>query len=217
MMKQLRILSIFIFLTSLLACEPPVTFSEPQPNNKKNLSEFPNLLQGQYLSLADSSTLLIYENLIQRVYEYDYKINPNQLDSTLRIVGDTVINIESKEKFLIKYEGDSLIAHIHYIDTLFQMNKDNVVRKFKGYYFLNNRYDKDIWEVKKIELSKGQLVISSVSTKLDLENLKEITETTQDTIPPYNFTATKRQFKKFVKNNGFSDNETFIKQKKNLF
>ena len=214
-MKRLKLISTFIILTSLSACEPPVTFDEPQPTDTDNLSKFPNRLQAQYLSLADNSTLLISDKLIQRIYDYDYKVHPNQLDSTSRLVGDTVIGLKTNERTLIKHDGDSLVTHIHYIDTLFLMNYDNVVRKFKGYYFLNTRYDKESWEVKKIQLSKGQLVISSISTKLDLDNLKEITETTQDTVPPYKFTATKKQFKKFVKADGFSDSETFIRQKKN--
>ncbi len=214
-MKRLKLISTFIILTSLSACEPPVTFDEPQPTDTDNLSKFPNRLQAQYLSLADNSTLLISDKLIQRIYDYDYKVHPNQLDSTSRLVGDTVIDLKTNERTLIKHDGDSLVTHIHYIDTLFLMNYDNVVRKFKGYYFLNTRYDKESWEVKKIQLSKGQLVISSISTKLDLDNLKEITETTQDTVPPYKFTATKKQFKKFVKADGFSDSETFIRQKKN--
>jgi hypothetical protein len=95
------------------------------------------------------------------------------------------------------------------------LDYDNVVRRFKGYYFLNKRYDKTSWVVKKIQLTKGQLTLSSISTKLDIENLKEITETSADTIPPYKFSATKKQFKQFIKSDGFSDNETFVRQKKN--
>ena len=214
-MKRLKVISTFIILTSLFACEPPVTFDEPQPTDTDNLSKFPNRLQGQYLSLADNSTLSIGDKLIQRIYDYDYKVHPNQLDSSARLSGDTIIDLKTNERTLIKRDGDSLVTHIHYIDTLFQLNYDNVVRKFKGYYFLNTRYDKESWEVKKIQFTKGQLVISSISTKLDLENLKEITETPQDTVPLYKFTATKKQFKKFVKNDGFSGSETFIRQKKN--
>ena len=78
------------------------------------------------------------------------------------------------------------------------MDYDNVVRKFKGYYFLNTRYSKTSWYVQKVQLLKGQLVISSISTNEEIENLKEVTETT-DTIPPYQFTPKKKQFKKFVK------------------
>ena len=214
-MKRLKLISTFIILTSLFACEQPVTFNEPQPTDIDNLSKFPKRLQGQYLNFADNSTLLVSDKLIQRIYDYDYKVHLNQLDIAEQLSGDTIINIKTKEKTLIKRDGDSLITHVHYIDTLFQMDYDNIVRKFKGYYFLNKRYDKTSWEVKKIQLTKGQLILSTISTKHDIENLKEITETPQDTVPPYKFTATKKQFKEFIKNDGFSDSEIFVRQKKN--
>ena len=63
-----------------------------------------------------------------------------------------------------------------------------------------------------MKLEKWKLVISRIS-KEDIEKLKEITETSQETEPPYNFTATKKQFRQFIKNDGFSNNEIFIKQK----
>ena len=214
-MKRLKFITTIVILTSLFSCEPPVTFNEPQPTDTDNLSKFPNRLQGQYLSLADNSTLVIGDKLIQRIYDFDQKIHPSQLDSNSRLSGDTIINLTTNTREVVKRDGDSLVTHIHYIDTLFQMDYDNVVRKFKGYYFLNKRYDKESWDVKKIELSKGQLVVSSISTKQDIENLKTITESTQDTVAPYKFATTKKQFKEFIKNNGFSDSETFVRQKKN--
>jgi hypothetical protein len=162
-MKRLELILTFIILTSLYACEPPVTFNEPQPTDIDNLSKFPKRLQGQYLNLTDNSTLLVSNKLIQRIYDYDEKIHSSQLDSISRFSGDTIIDLTTNEKIVIKRDGDSLIIHIHYIDTLFQMDYDNVVRKFKGYYFLNKRYDKTSWEVKNIQLTKGQLILSSIS------------------------------------------------------
>jgi len=214
-MKQLKFITTIIILTSLFACEPPVTFNEPQPTDTDNLSKFPGRLQGQYLSLADNSTLVIGDKLIQRISDFDLKIHPSELDSNSRLSGDTIIDLTTNTRQVIKRDGDSLVYHIHSIDTLFQMNYENVVRKFKGYYFLNKRWGDGRWEVKKIELSKGQLVISSISTKQDIENLKTITESTQDTDAPCKFTTTKKQFKEFIKNDGFSDSEIFVRQKKN--
>ncbi len=211
-MKRLKFF-LFILLMGLIACEPPVTFSEPQPTGLDNLSEFPSRLQGNYLSLEDNSMLSINDKLIQRTYDFDYKIHINQLDSTSILSGDTIFDLLSNEKTIIKREGDSLVIHVNYNETLFQLNYDNVVRKYKGYYFINNRYDKESWEVKKMQLTKGQLIISSISTSLDLENLKEITATQQDTIAPYKFTTSKKQFKKFIKNEGFSESETFVRIK----
>lgn len=210
-MKELRLISIIIILTSLVACQPPVTFTEPQPVDTDNLSNFPRRLKGDYLSLSDSSILSINDKLIQRTYDFDYKIHPNQLDSIARLSGDTLINTETNERKLIKRDGDSLKIHIHSVDTLFQMDYDHVVRKYKGYYFLNTRYEKASWAVEKMNLLKGQLVISSISTEKEIENLKEITGTVQDTLTNYNFIVTKKQFKKLVKNDGFSESETFVK------
>jgi hypothetical protein len=198
-MIRLKFITTIIILTSLVACAPPVTFNEPQPTNTDNLSEFPNRLQGHYLSSADSSALIIDAKTIQRIYDFDYTIHSSQIDSNSRLSGDTIINLTTNTREIVQRDGDSLVTHINYIDTLFQIDYDNVVRKFKGFYFLNKRVDKESWEVKKIELSKGQLIVSSISSKEDIENLKTITESTQDTVAPYNFAATKKQFKEFVK------------------
>src|SRR3989344_4311866 len=99
-MRRLKLILIIIILTSLFACEPPVTFNEPPPTDIDNLSKFPKRLQGQNLSLADNSTLSIDDKLIQRTYDYDYKTHPNQLDSTLRLSGDTIIDLKTNENTL---------------------------------------------------------------------------------------------------------------------
>jgi len=104
------------------------------------------------------------------------------------------------------------MAHIFYTDTLFQLNSDHILRKMKGYCFLNTHYADQNWEVQKLSLHRGKLNISSISAENELETLVEITESPKDTIPPYQFTATKKQFKKFVKQEGFTDTETFIKR-----
>jgi len=211
-MKLLYKILFFIFVTNLFSCKTSITFNEPQPVGIKNLSTLPQSLKGQYFSCSDSSTLLVESKIIQRIYDFNFKIHKNQLDSNQVLIGDTLIDNQTKERTLIICNGDSLIIHLHYIDTLFQLNYDNPVRKFKGYYFLNINHDKVGWEVKKIYLKKGQLKISSVSTKQDLEILKEIIESPIDTVPPYKFTVSKKQFKKFIKSNGFSDEELFIRK-----
>jgi hypothetical protein len=212
-MKQFKLILTLIMITSLFACDPPVTFNEPQPVDTDNLFKFPKRLQGKYLSLSDSSFLVVNEKFIQRIYDFDQMMHTNQLDSNSQLSGDTLINLVNNSKEVVKRNGDSIITHVHYIDTLFQINYDNVVRKLKGYYFLNKRYDKESWEVQKMKLSKGKLMISSISDKNDIESLKTITESSEDTVAPYNFTASKKQFKEFLKNNGFSDSETFVKLK----
>jgi hypothetical protein len=213
-MKLLRFITSVIVLTCFIACEPTVTFNEPQPADTDNLTKFPKRLQGQYVSLEDNSTLFVLENVIIRTYDYESILHPNQLGNiNATLSGDTVIDNPTNEKTAVTYIGDSIKLPIHCVDTMFQLDYDNVVRKFKGYYFLNTRYDKANWEVKKVKLTKGQLVISSISNKLEIEKLIEITDSPNDTVPTYNFKATKKQFKVFIKNDGFIDSEIFVKQK----
>ncbi len=214
-MKALKIILTGTILTCLFSCDPIVTFTEPQPAGTGNLSKFPKRLLGQYLSMEDSSTLQIDNGMMQRIYDITEKIHANQLSSNEKLSGDTLINLTTNEKTPVVVEGDSIIYRLHYIDTMFRIDTDNVVRKFKGFYFLNSRSGKNGWEVKKMQLSQGQLIVSSITEQSDIDNLKAVVETVQDTVLPYQFNANRKQFKKYVRNNGFSDHETFIRQKKN--
>ena len=215
-MNQSKLIFILVFLTCLSSCEPRVTFTLPQPADVNNLSKFPKRLQGKYLNPIDNSMLSIDDKIIQRIFDYDYKFHMNELDSTQQLSGDTIIDLKTNEKIKIKRDADTLITHIHRIDTVFKIDYDNVVRKFKGYYFLNKRYDKESWEVKKIQLTKGQLLLSTISTENNIKNLIQITESPEDTVSPYKFAPTKKQFKEFVKTEGFSDIEIFVKRKNGL-
>lgn len=212
-MRRLRPTSALIGLSSLVACGPSVTFTAPQPEGVNDLTGFPERLQGNYSSTGDSSTLSISAHLIQRIYDFDHRIDTARLGSGSRLSGDTLFDLVTGHRTLLWLEGDSLMAHVHYIDTLFQMTPENVVRKFKGYYFLNQRQGDVGWEVTKVQLSKVKLVISTISAENDIAKLKETAESSLDTVPPYKFTATKRQFGKFIRNKGFSDGEVFIRRR----
>ncbi|MFM7218324.1 MAG: hypothetical protein ACKO1U_09920 [Bacteroidota bacterium] len=193
--------------------EPMVTFSEPQPANTDNLKVFPYRLLGRYLSLLDSSTLIISEKSILRSFSFSSKIHPSQIDQDYRVSGDSIINTKTKEVRVAKREGDSLVAEFDFTDTLFLMDYDNVLRKFKGYYFMNKRKDKQSWEVKKIDFTGNRLIVGSISTINEIENLKTLTESTEDTTAPYNFSTTKKQFKDFLKKDGFRESEKFVRVK----
>ena len=121
-----------------------------------------------------------------------------------------VFNMETNEGTPVQIEGDSVVQHVYEMDTLFAINQENVLKKFKGYYFVNIHSKDNTWRVQKLELTKGKLVLSSINNREDLDQLKAITETTQDTVP-YVFSPSKKQFKNFVKNEGFRAQEAFLK------
>jgi len=213
-MKRLNIIIILVVISTLLSCKKAlVYFDEPQPTDTESLSKIPKKLIGDYFNPKDNSHLIISENLIHRTFDLDNKIHINELDSLEILSGDTITNSKTNEKITVKREGDSLIYHVHFLDTIFNMKKNNILKKYKGYYFLNTAFDEDNWEVLKLKLEKGKLTLGSINSIEEINSLEKITETPHDSISPYKFKPTKNQFKQFIKNNGFNDEEVYFRIK----
>jgi len=209
-MKKRTCFSVASALMILFACQPPVTFDNPQPADVSPLSGFPKRVQGKFLSSKDNSILEINENSMIRTYDYDQKIHISQLDSNQQLIGDTLFDMKTNQGSIVQFEGDSIVQHINGKDTLFVIDALNVLKKFKGYYFVNINTPPNTWQVIKIGLSRGTLMLSQINRKEDIEQLKTLTETSQDTTP-YVFSPTRRQFKSFIRNEGFRDTESFSK------
>lgn len=214
-MKRFIIGSIIIIASSLISCEPPATFDQPQPADTKILSAFPDKISGDYLSANQASTLSITDNMISRTYDFDYKVSKDSLPHSYKLEGDTLIDTANATKEKILWKGDTIIQHVHWIDTLFRLSPDNVLKQFKGYLFLNTRYgEKKQWTIQKLSLKNGALTVGNISDKEDISRLKAITETASDTTSTH-FKLTRKQFKMFVKEHGFADEETFTRIDKN--
>lgn len=211
-MKKFTVFAVLIGSLLLNSCEPAVTFDKPQPDNEKSLSSFPSRLQGNYLSEDQASVITITGNVITRHYEFDYKQHKDSIGSSYKIVGDSLVNTSNGTSEKISLQGDTLIQHESWTDTLFNISADNVLKKFKGYYFLNTVFKENSWEVKQLWLKKGVLSIGSISDESDIQRLKEITETAADTTST-TFSLTKKQFRQFVKQDGFSKQEKFTRMK----
>lgn len=211
-MKTLLLAYIICMNVLLESCEPPATFDKPQPDNVNSLPTFPERLQGKYLSSDQASILLVTNKVITRHYDFEYKEHKDNIGSLYKIVGDTLVNLSDNTKEKVIIRGDSIIQHFDEIDTLFSLSSDNILKKFKGHYFLSNRFSDNEWEVKKLNLQNGKLTIGSISSQDDIKKLKEITESTSDSTST-KFTLTRRQFKKFINHEGFDEQVTFIRMK----
>ena len=208
MQKQFITLLITIVLLNFFGCDPSVYFENPQPENCKNLKKVPNSLVGTYVFNDDSSLFYITPTMMYQYVDYQYIENIKDLDSNYVLEKDSINDLKNNAKWAITKFGDSVLIKIHYMDTLFYINDNYVLRKYKGYLFVNKKHDENSWEVNKLFLRKGMLLISSVESQEDIDLLKEITQTPQDTVPPYSFKPTKKQFKEFIKRKGFSNNDT---------
>jgi hypothetical protein len=110
----------------------------------------------------------------------------------------------------VKEDGDSILIHYHFEDTLFNISSGNILKRYKGYYLLNYG-DSTNWHVNKLYLHKGILTLSAIRGD-EINTLREITETASDTTN-YHFKPTKTQFKKFLKSEGFKIAESYFRVK----
>ena len=196
-----------------IACEDRgtfATFDKPQPDNSSSLTSFPKRILGKYISTDQASTITIENNLMTRNHNFDFKVSKDSLDSSYQLVGDTLKDVANSSKYKIKLRGDTIYGCLNWTDTLFKISKDNILKKYKGYYFMNTRLTDSAWEVREVSLKNGLLYISSISSDTDIQKLQEISETNSDTLS-INYTLTRKQFKKFVRQEGFSHKEIFTK------
>jgi len=201
---------IAIIAITFIACKGPVTFDRPQPDNTPDLINFPEKITGNYLSSDKNSILTIHNNSIIRTTDYDGKELKDSLDSSYILKGDTIYNKYSSNKEKVVIKGDTILHHIHLSDTLFVISDSGKLKHFRGYYFLNIKEGKDSWVVQKLSLHKGVLTIGNIADSTDLHKLQEITETQNDSIAKP-FSLSKRQFKKFLRNDGFREENVYTK------
>jgi hypothetical protein len=191
-----------------------VRFETPQPEGQTNENTIPKKLIGEYFSLEDSSRLNITFGQITKTLISDLSLHKSELDSSDRLTfnkDSTFSQTDSKMRIDFIVKGDSVFEHVIYKDTIFDASKGDVLKKLKGYYFLNRQTTKNDWVVTKLTKTKKGLTLGSVTKKEDIDNLRELTETKSDTIKK--FRPTRKQFRRFIKTNGFNDQETFIKIK----
>jgi len=196
-----RLFLLLILILAIASCVPVVTFNQPQPEGVDSLTVIPRKLFGQYLAKNGGGLLNIDRNFMILHYDYDVKQPKDSIDWT---------NLTPEEKSKYRVVGDSVIEHITDVDTLFRFSEDNVLKKFKGYYFLNSIYGKHSWMVHKLKLEKGLLTIGSISTKEELKTLDKINESPIDTTT-YQIKFTRKQFHEYIDNEGFSKVDTFIR------
>lgn len=206
-----RILALILLLAwAFESCEPTATFDRPQPADKESLTSFPSRMQGRYLSTDQSTVLVINDQRILIHAKSEFNVHKDSLGSQFKLVGDTLFNLIEGSKKLVSVNGDSIIQQEAMTDTLFSISSENVLKKFKGYCFLNSQYQEKSWETKKLSLKNGVLTVGVIANKEEIQKLNELTETAEDTVSAP-FSLSRRQFRKFVKGGGFQGEETFTK------
>jgi len=228
-MKNSIIYSAVILLLLLAGCgvDSEILFSEPQPENAKDISKFPKRLQGSFISLDDSSMLMINDSLINRIVNLNFKVHRAEYDSLAKLYESDNATFMNMAK-VVKQTEDSVDVQINYTDIVFLLdnkndpNKENtyssvangqvVLRKLKGHYFIND-YDsvKNGWHVKLIDLKKDKLSLIKLTSLEQIKNLTQVEENENSTDPTQNVTITKKEWRNYLTNNGLNGVENFVR------
>jgi hypothetical protein len=198
----------FFFVQS---CGPSVTFEEPQPSGVGALEKFPAKIQGNYIGTDGVTIIHISDVNVIKIVDLDLKIPKDSIKANdYTLSNDTLTNNTTGKKQKVIITNDSVSIHQNWADTIFSLSDKNVLKKFKGYYFLNTRFDSNAWTVKKICLKHGILCLSEIGSDDDIKTLQEFAEPTNDT-SSYHFKMNKKQFKDFLKQNTLEVIDSFKK------
>ncbi len=219
-MRWLKWILVLFALTSISDC-PGVYFQEPQPPGAKNLNSFPKKLRGKYYSLPDSMILTVDERLMVLEDDSIFDMPKDEMGDSfyfvLEAVKDTFISLGEGEKIRMIFLGETqndIRMHWYITDTIFYLSEPNVLRKWRGNYYLNSLQDKEFWEVKKLQEIKNKIVIGS-TIKEDEKYLLELISPVDSTYgwedTTYIFKPTKSEFKKFLEKGGFRKSQEFTR------
>ncbi|HRO76407.1 MAG TPA: hypothetical protein PLP27_09695 [Crocinitomicaceae bacterium] len=206
-MKNLNFLGLAMLFVLLTACDyASLSFKNPQPNDKTSLDKIPLALRGNYIYLGDSSVLAIDKHTIKVIYTEKMKVEE---DSNTVASNDT-INSDQAE---ITYSVANVEQYKTSESILFDINNGDVIRHFRGAYFISTSNGSD-WDVQRIQKSGRGITIGSCNNKTDLGLLGGITGTEINPNGKTVFDPTKDQLKEFLKQGGFRNISYYAKLKR---
>jgi len=169
--------AIGLFILTLFGCEYPMQFEEPQPLNVGNVSTFNSSYQGLYLNMDERCFLSITENAIIKESYIIYAIPKIDEDSSafFEFREDTLFNAYDNTEWLpAKLLNDTIYASWNDTDTVFSISDHNVLRYYKGRYFLNYMEKENDWKLIVLHKIRKNLSLYSFTLPDSLESLEKI-------------------------------------------
>ena len=225
-----RFLIILFSLFILTTYGPQVKFVQPQPKDGKNLTRIPREYYGQYSCNTDSSILVIDSTSVVS-YWISEEIVPRdsiveiERDLKLTIKRDTQIYVpEKRENWLsnglyldIKFKDDSVKVNVKAENRMFEISDSQLVRKYRGYCFLNTQTTDGIWLVKVLHLKGNTLNFDDLLDTEQVKKLKGVTrvagpiDTLKNEPKEYYLNPSRRELRRILRNRNV--NYDYIKVK----
>jgi len=224
-MKNALYIFLIICLVSCGGNYEYVRFETAQPEGVKESKSFNKKVNGEYTNCSNSDDKLIISNeliLNSRTFKFKSHRADLDFDSTITIdrsIDEELIKLFTNEGYKIEISGDTINASQTTVDTVFWISENQVLKKFKGSYFLNFKRDENSWDVSRLNLTKDTLLIGQISPSDTLlrfdfvEKTEDFDASDSTTTTVYSINPSKRQFKNLMKLNSFDECECYYKKK----
>lgn len=218
---KLNKLVLLIYCLIFAGCKPTILFNAPQPAERRDLIRFPTRYLGEYLEIEDSSFFVVEKYLIREKYLSDISAPRSEIDTSKEFIlkDYTVYLPESGQEVPVVIRNDSVFGTYINYDTVFYISDENILRRYKGYFFLNMRNEEKEWAVYRLKFRKdGSTSLCGISDEDEIERLKELTtvieeKNDKDEVTKYIIKPEKEDFKQIIKEGHFRDCTEYRKLK----
>lgn len=205
-MKSFPFLIIVTFFLCL-ACQPAVIFTDAQPKGVKTKNTFDKKYQGTYFCESDSTWVKVEPRLIYKEKTFLLVTTRAELEEDVHfyVNGDSAY-IEYLDIYieLQDLEQDDIVQSKATLrDTFFNLNKQGVLKSFKGHQVMSTEHANGHWQVEILTLDKqGNLSYKRTKEPEDLKALEAITDVEvldNEGRTQYQLSPTRKEFKALLK------------------
>ncbi len=214
----MRNIACLLLLISVYACDPTVVFTEPQPEGKKDLMNFPAGSMGAYLELDDSSVYIIESKKILEKHEEVLANSVEEViqDDDVELTGDQLVMKDLNYSVPVIRRNDSVFGRIVLYDTVFSIPRGDRLRKLGRNYFLSLQRD-SLWMVLKLTFdNSGRAYLCDIDYENEMDLIgqycKMEVKTDEEGNPvKYILSPSTKELKKLLKLEAFSDTTEYIR------
>jgi hypothetical protein len=203
----------------LMGCDedPKIRFGQAQPEDVKPMDAFGKALQGRWMSMVDSSVLVINANAVVRQDRPFGKVAIKELKEGLKITIKAQKAYQEDSIEVGRVVGDSVVLKASTIDTLFVIGAGHILKEEKGQWFLNDERQAG-YLVRRLQLVNGkELSYDRLTHDEDRQILKSVTSVSdayeEDSAQVMVAMPSKREFRRFLRQDGFANRERFVRLK----
>lgn len=173
------------------------------------------------MSLADSSFIIINANKIIKQYQEKLLMSKVEFQEETggSVTKDTSFLFTDNWYIKVKSFGDSVKVFSWKDEVQFEISDSQLLRKYRGIYFLNNKDTNDLWKVQILYLEDDTLEFDDILTDDDIKKIRLITQVTEvrdtanEKITRYFLNPSKRELRAILKKR--KKGNTYLKCKLN--